>query len=124
MDERWRDLRDYGERLRWARMRARFERAKDAADSLGINPVTYRTYERRDGSDARRPPLSVSQMMARKFKVNWTWLVSGEGEPFGAPARGDLEVIADKIDQVPEEKREDAIAAIWGLLDSYARKTA
>jgi transcriptional regulator with XRE-family HTH domain len=123
MDESWRELRDYGERLRWARMRAGFERGKDAADSLGMKAVTYRTYERRDGPEARRPPLPVSQQMARKFKVSWTWLVSGDGSPHAPPGRGDLgERVERKIDELPEDKREDALAAMWAVLDAYAKR--
>lgn len=119
----WRLLIGRWERLRWARLRAGFERSKDAADSLGIKPGTYRTYEYAEGEGGREPPLTELQRICRKYKVSWIWVASGEGEPdAGVLPDERLTVVGDKLGQVPAEKQEDAMSAVLGVLDAFARK--
>lgn len=120
MDHQW-------ERLRWARMhRTGFERVKDAAESLNIKAGTYRTYEHAPGTDGGRlPSLTELQRICRKYKVSWVWVATGQGDPDqGVMADERLAVVGDKLGQVPPEKQEDALAAILGMLDAFARKAS
>lgn len=106
-------------------MKAGFERAKDAADSLGIKPGTYRTYERGLEDGGREPPISEIQRMARKFKVSWIWLVSGDGAAQGDILADErLAAAARRAMQVPDEKKDDAWNAVMGVLDAFARKVS
>lgn len=104
-------------------MAAGFERAKDAADSLGIKPGTYRTYERGPEDGGREPPLTEIQRIARKFKVSWIWLATGDGEPHNDILTDErAAAIAKKRRQVDPEKQDDAFNAVMGVLDAFARK--
>jgi hypothetical protein len=121
----WKSQREQWERLRWARLnRTPFERAKDAADSLGIKQGTYRTYEHAPGTDGGRlPPLTELQRICRKFKVSWVWVATGEGTPdTGVVTDERLATIGERLGQVPDEKQDDAIRAALGVLDAFARK--
>jgi hypothetical protein len=122
----WEELREPWERLRWARLRAKFERAKDAADSLGMNQVTYRSYERRpDQAGARMFDHQVAARLARKFKVSWKWLLLGEGTPDDAqsPAMREAERMAERLEQIEDgTERERAVELIWSVLDRYAKQ--
>jgi hypothetical protein len=82
-DERWRSCEGTWDRLRWARVHAKFETAKAAADSLGIKEGTYSAYERSPES-SKHTALDHQRaaQFARKFKVNWRWLLLGEDTPF------------------------------------------
>lgn len=82
-DDRWKSCDGSWDRLRWARMhRTKFETAESAAESLGMKPNTYRNFERQPGG-SRHKPLDHQHAIrfARKFKVNWIWLLTGEGSP-------------------------------------------
>lgn len=104
-------------------MRAGFERTKDAAESLNIKPGTYRTYEYPVGENGREPPLTELQRMSRKFKVNWIWVASGEGDPDAGVLQDDrLQAVGDKFSDVPEEKQEDAMNAVLGVLEAFRRR--
>ena len=119
--EAWRHLGHQWERLRWARLnRTPFEKSKDAADSLGIKPGTYRTYEHAPGTDGGRlPPLTELQRICRKYKVSWTWVATGEGTPDdGVIADERLAAVSAKLGEVPEEKQDDAMSAVMGVLDA------
>lgn len=121
----WRQLRTQAERLRWARLnRSPFERVKDAADSLAIKPGTYRTYEHEPGEDGgRAPTLPELQRICRKYKVSWVWVASGQGTPDTDISQDErLNVVGEKLGQVPPEKQEDAMSAVMGVLDAFARK--
>lgn len=86
MNEEWRELREGHERLTWARKRSLFETQRDAADSLGMNLNTYSAYEREPGKSKHTPlDHQAAIRFAKKFKVNWVWLLTGEGEPFSNP---------------------------------------
>jgi transcriptional regulator with XRE-family HTH domain len=122
----WEDLREPWERLRWARARAGFERAKDAADSLGMNPVTYRSYERRpDQAGARMFDHQAAARLGKKFKCSWNWLLTGEGSPDDAmsPTMRVAEQMAERIDQIEEgPQREAAVQLILSVLENYSKK--
>jgi transcriptional regulator with XRE-family HTH domain len=116
---------EFHERLAWARARAGHKRPTDAARALDEKPGTYRTWERGRDQDGRVPELDRLQKVARKFKVSWSWLLSGTGQP-DDQAESELRSLADRfLDQlgtVPEEKRADALNAIEGVLSAFARK--
>jgi hypothetical protein len=124
----WEELREPWERLRWSRARAGFERAKDAADSLGMNAVTYRSYERRpDQAGARMFDHQVAARLGKKFKVSWIWLLKGEGQPddVASPVMQEAERIAERLEQIEEgPQREAAAQLIWSVLENYSKKSA
>lgn len=82
MDDQWRRCEGTWDRLRWARINAGFDKAVDAAKSLGLKPDTYRAYEREPGR-SKHTALDHQRAMAfaKKFKVSWTWLLLAEGSP-------------------------------------------
>lgn len=119
----WPEQRERWDRVRYARQKAGYERAKDAADSLGIKAGTYRTYERDPADGGREPPLSEIQRMARKFKVSWIWLATGDGDPKHDILTDERNAaIAKKRREVDPEKEDDAFAAVMGVLDAFARR--
>jgi hypothetical protein len=87
MDQSEDDLRTPWQRLRWARHRWQRSlgvapNAAAAAESLGIEPHTYRAFE---GPEDRSKFTPINHQRAiefgRKFKVSWAWLLTGEGSP-------------------------------------------
>lgn len=122
----WSELREPWERLRWARFKAGYERAIDAAESLGMLPVTYRTYEREPGRPgARGFDHELAIRFARKFKVSWTWLLTGQGSPDEKP-NTDLQVAVGHIEQrlqkiADNDERATAVRLINSVLDAYAK---
>jgi len=64
------------ERIRRARIAAGFDTASEAADRLGMKHHAYRHYE----SGYRTPPTARLDDIARTFKVDIQWLVSGKGD--------------------------------------------
>jgi len=117
------DLREFWQRLRWARMRSPFETAADTARSLSLKPGTYRTYERPADENGRMPDLSEIQRIAKKLKVSWTWLASGSGRPHdGAVEVDDRAVlVAQRIEKLPPEKQLDALNAALAVIDAIGR---
>jgi transcriptional regulator with XRE-family HTH domain len=80
-DNSWKNL-ELWDRVKWARSR-RFASAIAAAKALGMEPGTYRCYERGPDS-AKFIPLDYrhAQAFAREFKVRWEWLLDGLGRPW------------------------------------------
>lgn len=111
------------ERLRWARLnRSPFERAKDAAESLGIKPGTYRTYEHGPEDNGREPPLSELQRICRKYGVSWIWVATGEGTPDFDPIKNaHINQLAQGEAEVPEEDRERAWRAALGAFNAFRK---
>ncbi len=72
-----------GNRLRWARSRAGFEKATEAARSSEWVISTYLGHENGD----RNPSRETAKKYARAFKVRWEWLLEGEGDPRPLPTR-------------------------------------
>lgn len=123
MVQDWRLLGKTWERLRWARLRAGYDKAKDAAESLNIKPGTYRTYEYDPKTNnGREPSLSELQRICRKLKVSWTWVATGEGSPDFDPIRNQhMNDLAAIEQDVPEEDREKAWNAALGAFQSFKR---
>lgn len=123
VDTTWTQCGTQWERLRWARLRAGYERAKDAADSLGLKGGTYRTYEVGKADGGRAPTLTELQRICRKFKVNWVWVATGEGSPDESGIVSErLAQAAQRAEAIPPEKQDDAWSAVMGVLDAFSRK--
>ncbi|MGE5566188.1 MAG: helix-turn-helix domain-containing protein [Parcubacteria group bacterium] len=120
-------MREPWERLRWARMQAGWDKQVAAAESLGMPPQTYRTYERRpDEAGARMFDHNLARKFAAKFKVNWVWLLTGEGEPKGPPNL-ELQVFANKVagglgEIEDASERERAELLIWNVVETFRRR--
>lgn len=111
MSDEWRDLREGHQRLTWARKQSRFETMKDAADSLGMNVNTYSAYEREPGKSKHTPlDHQAAIRFGKKFRINWVWLLTGQGEPHGDPAAppplSPLEQAMAKAAKAPAEQQE------------------
>lgn len=89
---------------------------------MSIKPGTYRTYEYPEGENGREPPLTELQRMARKFKVSWIWVATGQGSPDEGLVDPRAELAAEKARQIPSDKQDDAWSAVMGVLDAYAKK--
>lgn len=70
------DLDTPGARLRWARQKAGYRTAKDAAVAARTHPVSFRAYE----NDQHGYTKHATQF-ARAFNVSVEWLVEGVGNP-------------------------------------------
>lgn len=127
MESVWPELRDPWERLRWARLQAGFDIQVAAAESLGMKAQTYRTYERApDEAGARSFDHNLARRFATKFKVNWVWLLTGEGDPRGAPNL-ELQVFANKVagglGEIEDAgERERAELLIWNVVETFRRQ--
>lgn len=125
--EPWRQLGHQWERLRWARLnRTPWEKSKDAAESLGVKPGTYRTWEHAPDTDGGRlPSLSELQRVCRRYKVSWVWVATGEGTPDeGVVTDERLAEVGAKLGEVPADKQDDAMSAVMGVLDAFRRKAS
>jgi hypothetical protein len=117
----WTDLREPHERLRWALMQWQEARgikpdAGAAAESLGINPHTYRAFERAPGT-SKTIALDHQRAMqfGRKFGVSWQWLLIGEGTPQGELTPNERRVI-DALREAPEARQTAVADAIEQLI--------
>jgi phage repressor protein C with HTH and peptisase S24 domain len=68
---------DIHDRLRWARKRAGYASAADAARALKLPYGTYSGHE----NSGRGIPRDSIVRYAKKFKVRGDWLLTGEGRP-------------------------------------------
>lgn len=108
--------------MKWARERAGFATAKEAAAALAIPDPTYRTYERPTEANGRWPKSSLLQRIAKRFKVSWAWLETGEGDhDAGLMEVEDLQRLADAAKVVDITKRADAINAAVSVLESFRK---
>lgn len=119
----WQEAEETWQRIRWARQNARFEKAKDAADTLKIEPNTYRSYERSQADAGRIPKIETLKRIATLYRVSWLWLHDGNGDPL-TYGGDDAEVrpVRETLDQVPTDKRGDALNASLSVLRSYIKK--
>lgn len=124
MTANWQDTEGTWDRLRWSRMRWQeasgiSPRAEAAAESLGIKAGTYRAYERQPGSSKHIPlDHQTAARFAKKFNVNWTWLLTGEGSPDASddhltPVERRM---IDALREAPEARQAAAADAIIQLL--------
>lgn len=125
----WQRLSDGWERLRWARMRWQSEAgavngsASDAARSLGMKDGTYRAYERPPGSSKHTPLDSQAAIsFGRRFKVNWIWLLTGDGSPFDEPTT--LPPIQERAIKAMSQLSEAEQKAIADFAEAMARRLA
>ena len=118
-DLTWVELREPWQRLRWARARSKFETARAAAESMGMNEATYSAYERRPDS-SKSIPLSHQKAIqfARKFKVRWEWLLTGEGSPHSEEPDPNAPVtrIIRSLGEVPLESQSDVADAVEAMV--------
>jgi hypothetical protein len=124
MKTRWQDTEGTWDRLRWSRMRWQEENglspnAEAAAESIGLKPGTYRAYERRpDSSKHIALDHQTAARFAKKFGVNWTWLLTGEGQPLTAEPEltPNERRIINAYREAPEARRTAVADAIEQLL--------
>jgi transcriptional regulator with XRE-family HTH domain len=103
----WKNL-ELWDRVKWARSR-RFESAVAAAGALGMQPGTYRCYERGpDSAKYIRLEYHHARQFAREFNVRWEWLLDGIGEPWLTKADADR---SGADDDVSEEKAPNNLRA-------------
>lgn len=74
----------FGKRLKQARMRANYRSAEQAAHALGLEPPTYRTYER--GSSL--PNIEVLIRICELFKITPNDLLPDADTSRDDPSRG------------------------------------
>ncbi|MGA0601443.1 hypothetical protein ACO2Q3_12135 [Caulobacter sp. KR2-114] len=121
-DRSWRDLETW-QRIQWARRRRGFESAEAAAESLGMKAGTYRAYERPPhASKSIALDHQSAARFARKYRVRWEWLLTGEGEPWlpeDRPPGDDEPTPTDRVvaalrplDRERQEALADAIVAL------------
>lgn len=103
----WELLEHPWERLKWARMR-RFDRAKDAAESMNMKDTTYGAYERPPES-SKHIPLDHQKAIkyGRKFGVRWEWLLEGRGDPFMAPPGSPAERVLEALNSSDPDRQEE-----------------
>lgn len=70
---------DVGDRLRQARVRAKFTSARKAAQAMGVKESTYASHE----NGQTEPSRDDVQRYARRFKASTAWILTGDG-PVGA----------------------------------------
>lgn len=66
---------DLADRLMRARVHAGYESVSDAVDALGVKYPTYAGHE--NGASGFKAP--TGEIYAKKFKVNFNWLMTGKG---------------------------------------------
>lgn len=116
----WSELREPWERLGWARRYWQTQTGvtptmRAAAESLGMKEGTYSTYERAPDT-SKHTPLDHHRAIqfGRKFKINWVWILTGEGTPF---SRTPAEVrAAELLAQADEEEAKRALEVLETML--------
>jgi hypothetical protein len=124
-EDQWRDIQEPWERLRWARIRWQKEAgavsatAAHAAESIGMKEGTYRAYER-PPEQSKHTPLDSQRAIqfGRRFKVNWVWLLTGEGNPFDH-----LPTLQERVIRAMSDLSEDDQAAFAHMVERFALKT-
>jgi hypothetical protein len=120
MDSEWAELRHPWQRLEWSRIywqrqSGGAETARAAAESLGLQENTYSAYERSPGDGRKHTPLSHQRAVefARKFKVSWVWLLTGDETPFSrTPAQQRAMLLLSKVTEDEQEEAVDVMETI------------
>jgi hypothetical protein len=87
-------------RLRWARIKAGFVTAADAARRCGVKEVTYSAHE------AGRGTIPNLADYYRVFKVSLEWLMTGRGDPNDFIDEDERKVIGFMRRMDPRDRRE------------------
>lgn len=124
-DSDWQSLKSPAERLRWARLRwqnragAVNPTAKNAADSLGMKAGTYRAYERPSTSSKHTPMDDQSAIrFGKKYRVQWTWLLTGEGEPGEKSPSMGIQRTVKALEKLPTDGQE----VIADMVEAYVKR--
>lgn len=119
----WTVLAEPWERLKWARVQWQAAAgvvngtAKDAAECLGMKEGTYRAYERPpDASKHIALDYQAAIRFGRKFRVSWTWLLTGEGTPFDDQLPEHQERVLRAMAAADEEKQKAVADMVEALL--------
>lgn len=104
---------DPADRLKVARLRAGFQTAKEAAESLGFPVSTYIGHE----NGSRGYSVKRASTYARRFKVSEQWLLYGTGKAPGTDNTDTTAEIINIIERLPLTRREEALA-ILRVLDA------
>lgn len=117
MDTDWSTLAEDWERVRWARVHAKYPTARAAAEALHMKENSYSAYERPpDASKSTRLKDQRAIQFGRKFKVSWRWLLLGEGTPFDDVRSPAQDRVIAAMAQVDEAQQERVAAAVEALL--------
>lgn len=84
-----------------------------AADSLGMQENTYSAYERPPGT-SKHTALDHHRAIqfGRKFKINWVWILTGEGTPYArTPAEERAAQLLAEATEAEQEMALDVLAA-------------
>ncbi len=125
-DDGWRDLNGTHERVRWARIRWQggSGTGTDAAKSLGMEPGTYRAYERAPESSKHTPlDHQTAARFGRKFRINWLWLLTNEGTPFDDQHSPQVSRVIEAMAQLPAEVQDTLAVMAEGLAQKKRRRT-
>ncbi len=117
-DTGWSRCEGLWDRLRWARLNAASPmEPKDAAAVIGVQVGTYRAYERAPGASKTITidPQHVIKL-ARRWRLSWQWIVSGEGTPFDKELTPLQLRVVSLLEQASPEDQERAIGAIESFL--------
>jgi len=101
---------DPAARLRIARLRAGFDNAKAAAQSMGVAVSTYLGHE--NGSRGIKPGQATRY--AKKFKVSEQWLLYGTGKAPGTDGDVTAEVVSI-LEHLPPLQRAEALGYLRAL---------
>lgn len=117
-DTSWSTCEELWERLRWARLNSSAQMdTKAAASAIGVSVETYRAYERAPGASKS---LNIAPQniiaLARRWKVSWQWIVSGEGTPFDKALSSAQVRVVSALDRASPEEQERVVSAIEMLL--------
>jgi hypothetical protein len=116
MDTSWATLFEPHLRLRWARAQ-RFPTATAAAESLGMKKDTYTAYERApDASKHTKLDHQRAIQFAKKFKVSWKWLLTGEGSPMDEQLSAEEERVLSLMKGADEEAQRRVVDVLEAML--------
>lgn len=86
-----------GERLVFARERAGFSSAREAAMALGVSVSTYNAHERAGQPGARGFKIDSARLYGRRFGISPAWLLTGEGKPEIVTRRADGPIAVHRV---------------------------
>ncbi len=102
------------DRLRWARAKAGFQTPREAADRFAWPYGTYKSHE--NGMRGLRRETAVKY--AKAYKVNLTWLLTGQGSPQDEVLTPDEKALLEKYRMLDEQGQKAAHAVTDALAKS------